>query len=717
MELSVFRNFWDTQPVSGTLEAMVEAIRSDARTRELTTGYRQQKWEQLKNESMLFAVPCIFEGGKSNRDVVRLTGMGMVDFDHVGAEGGVESLKLKVERDAHTLLCYTTISGEGLRVLFRYELDSAVALKQQVQFYRKAFATGNAYYGRLCGADTDGHCKNVTRLTVVAHDPEVYFNPRAEVFTAAWIEEQWQVTVDAERQRKKQERSLKRLQARYEQTIRPEVEAEGAVYAPGSHNDYVMRVGYKLNQFGFCKDMAVQWAVQAFPDYEAAASVVASCYDTQTAEFASRGGQKRARSPAAADGGAAASVEDIQAFLREHISLRFNVITRRVECASRVSAENGGMRGAEAEEWVPITDRQVNSLWTEMSRTQRVWVQDIYRVIESDFVPEFHPFRAYLEGLNASPGSGGCGAIDALAATVTVRGGPEQQALFGEYLRKWLVGMVAGWLDETVVNNVILVLIGEQGAYKTTWFQHLLPPQLRKYFYTKTNAQRMGRDDLLTLAQYGLVCCEELDTMRPAELNQLKAAVTMTSIDERAAYAHYHEHRPHIASFCGTGNNVQFLSDATGNRRWLPFEVEHIRSPRDHPFDYGAIYGEAYTLYRRAFRYWFTREEILRLAEHNRQFETPRLEAELVQLYFRHPGPSEFGEFMSVARAMQIVGTGIAQKLSAVHLGRAFIEQGFRQKRYANTRGYIVCCRSAEEVRGIQQTMACEAMPVANDTG
>ena len=45
----------------------------------------------------------------------------------------------------------------------------------------------------------------------------------------------------------------------------------------------------------------------------------------------------------------------------------------------------------------------------------------------------------------------------------------------------------------------------------------------------------MTKDDLLTLAQYGLVCCEELDTMSPRDLNQLKAAVTMPSIDERAA--------------------------------------------------------------------------------------------------------------------------------------------------------------------------------------
>ena len=73
MEVSVFRNFWDKEPRGSTLEAMVEAIRSDERTRELTTGYRQQHLDALKNESMLFAVPCIFEGGKAQKQVVRLT--------------------------------------------------------------------------------------------------------------------------------------------------------------------------------------------------------------------------------------------------------------------------------------------------------------------------------------------------------------------------------------------------------------------------------------------------------------------------------------------------------------------------------------------------------------------------------------------------------------------------------------------------------------------
>ena len=403
-----------------------------------------------------------------------------------------------------------------------------------------------------------------------------------------------------------------------------------------------------------------------------------------------------------------ASVEEIQQFLSDRIYLRHNVITGRVEYrvpeADQFAADSGLVASGE---WQPASDRVVNSLWAQLSKTKTVRAQDIFRVMESDFVPDFHPFRYYLDRL--PPWDGESDYILEMSVSVTVRGDVEEQMLFYEYLKRWLVGMVAAWVDPKVVNNVILVLIGEQGSYKTTWFNYLLPPELSRYFYTKTNANRMGRDDLLTLAQYGLVCCEELDTMKPSELNQLKAAVTMPSIDERAAYAHFHEHRKHIASFCGTGNNVQFLSDPTGNRRWLPFEVEHIRSPRDAPFDYAGIYAQAYALYRQGFQYWFSQAEIRRLSAHNRQFETPRLECELVQLYFRQPGVREPGEFMSVALALQIVGVGITQKLSTVALGRAFVELGFRKKTYHNTRGYIVVRRSAEEMRSMRAMMAQES--------
>ena len=396
-----------------------------------------------------------------------------------------------------------------------------------------------------------------------------------------------------------------------------------------------------------------------------------------------------------------ATVDDIQQFLSERVMLRFNVVTRRVEVHWLTDF---GDAPPQLDDWTMLTDRVVNSLWVEMSQQKPVRVQDIFRVIESDYVAEYNPFAFYLERL--PPWNGDLDHILGLSMSVMVKGGTDEQFLFAEYLKKWLVGMVAAWMNPQVVNNVILVLIGPQGAYKTTWFNYLLPPELRRYFYTKTNASRMSKDDLLVLAQYGLVCCEELDTMRPAELNQLKAAVTMLSVDERAAYARYHEHRPHIASFCGTGNSLQFLSDPTGNRRWLPFEVESIEPPHENPLDYRSIYSQAYALYRKGFRYWFTQPEIERLARHNQQFETANLELELVAQYFRKPQGQEPGEFISAAMALQIIGANITQKLSKEYVGRAFTSLGFDSRRTNKMRGYIVVRRSAEEMRSMRYQLA-----------
>ena len=125
-----------------------------------------------------------------------------------------------------------------------------------------------------------------------------------------------------------------------------------------------------------------------------------------------------------------------------------------------------------------------------MSQITRVNKQDLYNIIESDYIPLFHPFKEYLGNLPSAElkrNINGKGSIDEppskfrlssadkerdyireLAQTIRVKGGEQEQMLWYRYLKKWLVGMVASWLSDDVVNNVILVLIGEQGAYKTT---------------------------------------------------------------------------------------------------------------------------------------------------------------------------------------------------------------------------------------------------------
>ena len=411
-----------------------------------------------------------------------------------------------------------------------------------------------------------------------------------------------------------------------------------------------------------------------------------------------------------------ATPEEIKAMLGNRVSLRYNEVRGRTEIhwlsQGLMIGENeqglltifGGDSGV-TDGYRNLDDRDVNTLWTVLCQEKPVVKQHLLNVIESDYVPAYHPFRYYLEHLPPWTEEQG-DHIMGLSLSVNVKGDGDEQILFYQYLKKWLVAMVASWVCPSVVNNVMLVLIGEQGSYKTTWFANLLPPQLRDYFYTKTNSGLMSKDDLLTLAQYGLVCWEELDTMQPKELNKLKAAMTMPSINERAAYARYHECRPHLASFCGTGNNVQFLSDTTGTRRWLPFEVESIESPLSVPFDYDGIYAQAYALYRQGFRYWFEKPEIERLQRHNQQFEAPKLEYELVDVYFRRPNDFEPGEFMPVSRAMQIISGSLTQKLSDRRLGHAFQALGFEFRRTNVSRGYIVVQRSGQEIKERMQQLA-----------
>ena len=355
-------------------------------------------------------------------------------------------------------------------------------------------------------------------------------------------------------------------------------------------------------------------------------------------------------------------------------------------------------------QWERINDRIENTLWKELSKEKPVRMRDLQYVIGSDYVPAYHPFRFYLEHLLPWTEEQGDNIME-LSLSVNVKGDSDEQFLFAEYLKKWLVAMVASWMDDRVVNNVMLVLIGPQGAYKTTWFAHLLPPQLREYFYTKTNSGMVSKDDLLTLSQYGLMCWEELDSMQLKELNKLKAVMTMPSINERAAYAHYHENRPHLASFCGTGNNVQFLSDPTGTRRWLPFEVENIDSPMSSPFNYEGIYSQAYALYRQGFRYWFDRNEILRLSQHNQQFETARSEHELIDEYFRQPVGIEGGEYLPASVILQLVGGTNMKDINATKLGRALTAMGFESKMTRGIRRYRVVRRSTSEMQQHRQLL------------
>ena len=656
MQISLFNGFADKNPKPITIREVVEIIRADQRLQVLTENHRRYRAmgdtaraDAEKQHMPCYSVAVLFSGGKQQKHIVSYTGLSIVDLDHIPGERMAEVLTM-VRNDPHTLLAYTTISGEGVRVITRFALNDdenenenlRAALrtppsqsdtpsinrggvsstpthpagehqqnpplfiegvpvgrgrsKHSAEQYKFAFLTVNEYYQRLTGCDYDEKCKNATRISGMAHDPEVYYNPDATA-----------IIVDMTKKSAGRPRRVERLKMtveRCEPLVLRELEQRGVVYAPGSHNKYISDACYMMNRYGVSLGDCMAWALDRFCDYHAAgndvASIVRSCY-AQTEEHGT------ARPPKAVSD-KQATVAQIEAFLAERVQLRRNVVTGFVEVrethpnppcegGNSIVAEQSPLphrEGWGGSSWRQFTDDDRNSLWRALSKElgARVVRQDISAVVKSDFSPRYHPFEEYISSLQ--PWDGATDHIARLASSVTVKG---DQEYFSRCFKKWLVAFIAAIFDPEEVNHEILVFIGRQGSYKSTWFHYLLPPELRQYFLPKLMSNSgITKDDLFKIAQSGLVCLEEIDNMKQRDLNQLKAITTMRTINERRSYGEFNEFHRHIASFCATGNNRFFLTDHTGNRRFLTFEVESIVPPQTYNFGYEGVYAQAYAL-------------------------------------------------------------------------------------------------------------------------
>lgn len=683
--LSLFQGYSDTCPTEISLTSLVEMIRKDASLADHTERHRycrQHNWKtdaaRAKAHCPCFAVAVRFAGGKKREHICAWTHLCLADFDHIPGEQ-MEGCLQQIRQDPHTLLAYTTISGEGIRVISAYVSHPDFHFKHETELYKLAFEQMNRHYARLTGQDFDAQCKNVTRLSGLAHDAGVWFRTDAQPFEVVAPSSSAAAPATAH--------GRTRIE-KVVTAIRQELEAAGIVYIEHHRNEYIMRTGYLLNAYGVELQEATEWGLKNFADYDGdIPGIFRSCY-AKTEEHGTRTLHARTGKTSSAD---RETISDIEAFLSAQGAYRKNTVTGKCEMSA------GGDAPFE-----DVTDRTVNTLWCRMCKEVKpVRIQDMRAVLESEFVALHDPFVSYFDSLPAWDGR--TDPIARLAEMVHVKTGAE---LFPLFFKKWLVAMVASLLDSEVVNHEILVLIGRQGIYKTTWLNNLLPPELRRYFYLKSNSRNISRDDLLTLAEFAIVCLEELDEMDGREMNQLKALTTMRHVNERAAYAHFKVVRPHIASFCGTSNNLHFLTDQTGNRRWMPFEVESIENPYTHPLDYAAIYAQAFHLATNGFPYWLEGEELHRLNEHNRYFEVPSLERELIQMYFQRPMPGQECSFLTNAQILLRISVGIRHKLSAVKIGIAMRQEGYEAVRQGGKRGYRVVELTGEAIELRKKSMA-----------
>ena len=421
--------------------------------------------------------------------------------------------------------------------------------------------------------------------------------------------------------------------------------------------------------------------------------------------------------------------------------LRFDCIAQKVQLREEESSPQHlpDGQGDCQMRWRYITNADINSMVCDCCAETgaNISAKEILTVLNagSRYIPRVHPLREYVLSLRPyTPDQPDW--IDMVASQVRIKTNniplantasgeennttpsyttlhnttPNAKGLWRVCFKKWFVAMVASWLKDEVVNHQVLVLIGRQGIFKTTWLEHLIPPHLRAYCCKLANATQLSKDDRLRIAEFGLINMDELDAMTPRELNAMKSVITSTDVNERAAYGYTKERRVRLASFCASSNKREFLTDMTGNRRWLPFEVDSIQNPFHTTLPYDLMYAEALYLIDNDFNYWFDLEEIDTLEQHNEVFRAQDSEEQLLPILFDIPAEGK-GEFMTTAQISErIVSYGnIKKPMPVSQLGMLLGKAGYRAvSRRINgikARGWIVYQRDTNEIDSLKRLL------------
>jgi hypothetical protein len=442
--------------------------------------------------------------------------------------------------------------------------------------------------------------------------------------------------------------------------------------------------------------------------------------------------------------------------------LRHDIIADKlqVRCAHPIGEEAKGNEASRQEYWREMTKHDINSIVCHAAQEYdaNITSREVMTALQSDLIPDVHPLREYILSLQPytpdqpdwidwvasqvrtadNAGSGGqefrgSGVTSEQAQSASEHLNSSSAAsepfkplnskaselpnissadrLWRGCFKKWFVAMVASWMKDEVVNHQVLVLIGKQGIFKTTWLEHLIPPHLRAYACKLANSNDLNKDERLRIAEFGLISLDEIDSMNNRELNQLKSVITATDVNERAAYAYTKERRVRLASFCASGNRRDFLTDITGNRRWLPFEVESIQNPFNTILPYDLMYAQAWALAQDPlFSYWFDLDEIEVLEQHNQHFRDESNEEQLLPILFDVPAEGR-GEFMTTAQISERLVTygNIKKPMALSRLGMVLGTAGFRavtrKAGSGRARGWIVYQRDNDEINALRRLL------------
>lgn len=144
-------------------------------------------------------------------------------------------------------------------------------------------------------------------------------------------------------------------------------------------------------------------------------------------------------------------------------------------------------------------------------------------------------------------------------------------------MRLFMQGAVARVYEPGTKFDYMPVLIGKQGIGKSMFLRRLAHSS--DWYCDNFNTVEGDAAAEKLRGMWIVEMAELLATKKQKDVESIKAFITSTVDTIRPKYARETEQRPRTCVFAGTTNDAQFLTDSTGNRRFLPIECGKYEAP------------------------------------------------------------------------------------------------------------------------------------------
>jgi predicted P-loop ATPase len=353
-------------------------------------------------------------------------------------------------------------------------------------------------------------------------------------------------------------------------------------------------------------------------------------------------------------------LEELEIYLRQNYKLKLNEISRYIE--------NDG---------IPMKQKDYNTIYIEAKKIiPELNYELIDRLIHSDFVAEYNPFKLFI---NTNRENITTGHIDKLLSSIDT---PNKDYI-QKFGKKWLVSIIASIYGQH--SPLMLVLCGpRQNTGKTEFFRRLLPHELQ-YYYAESKLDA-GKDDEILMTQKIIIMDDEMGGKNKKEDKRLKELISKQTFSLREPYGRHNVELNRIAVLCGTTNDEEILYDTTGNRRIIPIHVDGIFHKIYNEVDKTSLFMEMFQEYENGFDWKLSFEDILELAENTSNFVATSLEGELLDKYFK------VGEDTLTSTEIKIhIEKFSGQKIYLDKLCKELKRKGFIQQRKMVNGSYRRC--------------------------